>query len=226
MMSKKQKSICIVLAVLVAAIAVAIVIIKNNAEEQRDIVLNESINLDGLMIRSIQEYSGKFVEDGSDENVKGIFAANVTNCSDRDLEYAEIEMHCAGQTYTFAVSALPAGATALVQDKNKAAFPEEYDDIQANLLYAVYYKEKLELQNNTIEISGANGSMLVKNISNTNINSKVTICYKNSEDGQYLGGIAYRASVPSGLAAGQSVKLSTSHYNPKTCDIIFVSYDK
>lgn len=226
-MSKKEKTVIyIVTVVLVAALAVIVAQFfkPSKAAEEGPIMLNETIVINGLELQDLCAYSGKFVEDGSDEAVSNILAAKIKNCTVKDLEYAELELVYGGEMYTFSVSALPAGATALVLETNKAECPEVSEEIQANLLYTVFFEEKVSMSENAIKVIGGQNSITITNITETDINGKIIVCYKNVEDGEYLGGIAYRASVPNGLAAGESVALSTNHYNPETCEIIFVSY--
>ena len=225
-MSKKAKWVLIA-AVALLAIAAAIVLLVTHNKPETDntkSILNEKIVLNGLEIQELYSYSGKFVEDGSDKKVKNTLAAKVKNCTGRDIEYAEIELAYGGGMYSFSVSALPAGKTAQLIEMNMAACPEASDDVQANLVYLVSYEKPLSLNENAIAIEGNKGSLTLKNISEADISGSIIVCYKNVSDGEYLGGIAYRAKIDTGLAAGASVILNANHFNPDASEIIFVSY--
>ena len=72
-----------------------------------------------LTVQNISSYDGIFLEDGSDGEVTGVAAMVVENTGDTNVEYAAITISCNGETLEFDASDLPAGATVVVQEKNK-----------------------------------------------------------------------------------------------------------
>jgi hypothetical protein len=75
------------------------------------------------------------------------------------------------------------------------------------------------------DIDGENGIMEVTNISNQDIASDIFIYYKNSAVDLFYGGITYRVRIEGGLAAGESARIISAHYLPKSCRIVGIMWD-
>ena len=85
-----------------------------------------------LTVQNISSYDGIFLEDGSDGEVTGVAAMVVENTGDTNVEYAAITISCNGETLEFDASDLPAGATVVVQEKNKTPYQSgTYTDCSA-----------------------------------------------------------------------------------------------
>ncbi|KMW25668.1 hypothetical protein HMPREF0977_01531 [Clostridium sp. 1_1_41A1FAA] len=75
-----------------------------------------------ITIQRINGYSGIFIEDGSDKEVKNVAAIEVKNTSNKPLEFAQIQLYNGSKKLVFDVSTLPANSSAVVMEKNKASF--------------------------------------------------------------------------------------------------------
>ena len=104
---------------------------KLNSEEQSvntdentvtvgGISLPYNIEKKNMEILSIGQYSGKFLEDGSDTDKENILAIVVKNTSDQVIDYGEITMKISGKSGTlkFKVTNLKPGASALVMESS------------------------------------------------------------------------------------------------------------
>ena len=197
---------------------------KNNTSNGDKVSSNYNTPDASLTIQRINGYSGMFIEDGSDKEVKNVAAIQVKNTSKQVVEYAQIELYNGDKKLVFEVSTLPANSSAVVMEKSKTTF-----DSSKNVTYGkstVAYTDKLEkssdikykvLDNNGIEIT---------NKSKKDIGC-VRVFYKyKSEEGYYVGGITYVAKV-NNLKAGTSETIYPSHFATYGGQVMMVkTYDK
>ena len=197
---------------------------KNNTSNGDKVSSNYNTPDASLTIQRINGYSGMFIEDGSDKEVKNVAAIQVKNTSKQVVEYAKIELYNGDKKLVFEVSTLPANSSAVVMEKSKTTF-----DSSKNVTYGkstVAYTDKLEkssdikykvLDNNGIEIT---------NKSKKDI-ACVRVFYKyKSEEGYYVGGITYVAKV-NNLKAGTSETIYPSHFATDGGQVMMVkTYDK
>lgn len=197
---------------------------KNNTSNGDKVSSNYNTPDASLTIQRINGYSGIFIEDGSDKEVKNVAAIQVKNTSKQVVEYAQIELYNGDKKLVFEVSTLPANSSAVVMEKSKTTF-----DSSKNVTYGkstVAYTDKLEkssdikykvLDNNGIEIT---------NKSKKDIGC-VRVFYKyKSEEGYYVGGITYVAKV-NNLKAGTSETIYPSHFATDGGQVMMVkTYDK
>lgn len=88
----------------------------------------------GLVVRGISSYDGIYLEDGSDENISGVTVMLLQNAGETEVEYASVSVSRDGTPLQFEASALPAGATVVVQEKSRTPFQEgNYTDCSANV---------------------------------------------------------------------------------------------
>ena len=197
---------------------------KNNTSNGDKVSSNYNTPDASLTIQRINGYSGMFIEDGSDKEVKNVAAIQVKNTSKQVVEYAQIELYNGDKKLVFEVSTLPANSSAVVMEKSKTTF-----DSSKNVTYGkstVAYTDKLEkssdikykvLDNNGIEIT---------NKSKKDIGC-VRVFYKyKSEEGYYVGGITYVAKV-NNLKSGTSETIYPSHFATDGGQVMMVkTYDK
>ena len=172
-----------------------------------------------ITIQRINGYSGIFIEDGSDKEVKNVAAIEVKNTSNKPLEFAQIQLYNGSKKLVFDVSTLPANSSAIVMEKNKASF---------NSSKGVTYGGTTAGYVNSLEKSSSVKCKKVKNngIEVTNTSSKNIPCvrvfykYKSSE-GYYVGGINYTAKVEY-LKAGASQNIYPSHFASDGGEIMMV----
>ena len=172
-----------------------------------------------ITIQRINGYSGIFIEDGSDKEVKNVAAIEVKNTSNKPLEFAQIQLYNGSKKLVFDVSTLPANSSAVVMEKNKASF---------NSSKGVTYGGTTAGYVNSLEKASSVKCKKVKNngIEVTNTSSKNIPCvrvfykYKSSE-GYYVGGITYTAKVKD-LKAGASQTIYPSHFASGGGEIMMV----
>lgn len=177
-----------------------------------------------LTIENISSYDGIFLEDGSDQEVSGITAMVLKNTGDVNVEYASITLKRDGEELQFEASGIPAGATVVVQEKNKAAYGSgTYTDcsgITAEL-------ESFEMSEDKVSVEETEeGSLQVTNLTDEEIPC-VRIFYKfyMADQQSYVGGITYTAKLTN-LGAGSSQTVTPSHYVAGSSQVLMVrTYD-
>lgn len=172
-----------------------------------------------ITIQRINGYSGIFIEDGSDKEVKNVAAIEVKNTSNKPLEFAQIQLYNGSKKLVFDVSTLPANSSAVVMEKNKASFSSSkgvtYGGTTAGYVNSLEKASSIKckkVKNNGIEVTNTSS----KNIPCVRVFYK----YKSSE-GYYVGGITYTAKVED-LKAGASQTIYPSHFASDGGEIMMV----
>lgn len=197
---------------------------KNNTSNGDKVSSNYNAPDASLTIQRINGYSGMFIEDGSDKEVKNVAAIQVKNTSKQVVEYAQIELYNGDKKLVFEVSTLPANSSAVVMEKSKTTF-----DSSKNVTYGkstVAYTDKLEKSSDIKYKVLDNNGIEVTNKSKKDI-ACVRVFYKyKSEEGYYVGGITYVAKV-NNLKAGTSETIYPSHFATDGGQVMMVkTYDK
>jgi len=209
------------------AVTEPVTIEETEADTQsvREPIAEESSGMDignGLKIMRTGGYAGIYMEDGSDEIVSGIMMIILKNEAKNDLQYAEIRLQYESDAAEFKVTNLPAGESVVLLEQNrKAATAEILSGVTIDTM--VFFSEPVKLYEDVLKISGVDGALNVKNISDKDISGDIYVYYKNSAQDIFYGGITYRARVEGGLAAGEIKQVTTGHYSPKTCRILMVT---
>ena len=163
-----------------------------------------------MVVSGIASYDGIYLEDGSDTEISGVTVLLLRNDGDTDIEYASVSVGMDGTELQFDLSDLPAGGTAVVQEKNKTLFREgNYTECAATVAEVPGFEmseEQVQVQEN------GDQSLTVSNLTNEDIPA-VRIFYKfyMEEEETYVGGITYTAKLTD-LKAGESRKITPSHY--------------
>ena len=97
--------------------------------------LEESdINLgNGLVITDIGNYTGIYMEDGTDEVVSGVLMMIVKNTGDKTVQYAKIILEAGETDGVFELTTLPAGASAVLLEKTRMAYDKNATDGRAHV---------------------------------------------------------------------------------------------
>ena len=102
-MKKKRLIIAAVLVLVAAVAAVLILTNKNDSETKPEAVNVDDIKVDasagGISVVALDNISGMYVEDGSDEVMSGIFAVTFRNDSGSDLQYAKLVLTAVSYTH-------------------------------------------------------------------------------------------------------------------------------
>ena len=206
---------------------------KLNSEEQSvnagentvtvgGISLPYNIENKNMEILSIGQYSGKFLEDGSDTDKENILAIVVKNTSDKVIDYGEITMKISGKSGTlkFKVTNLKPGAAALVMESSG----EVEFNTQDKYIYVGSNSNTIKtisLMEDQIAITTKGNKITVENLTDKNI-SKVYVYYKTVSPGNcYLGGVTYRLKLQN-VRSGKSVSAESRHFSNLSSEIIKV----
>ena len=195
-------------------------------EQTEPIQLNavEEVNIDlgnGLEIVDVGSYTGIYMEDGSDEVVTGVLMAMVTNNSDDDVQLLNFTLTGNGQTASFSLSNLPAGASVVVLESSRMSYAQGF--AQAEVLNYAKFAEPMSLSADQIEVSAFEQAMNITNISGQNITGDIVIYYKNSAADMFYGGITYRVRIEGGLKAGELRQIMPSHFNTDSSTIVNIT---
>jgi hypothetical protein len=175
-----------------------------------------------LTISYLGKYAGIFMEDGTDEVVSNVMMLIVRNDGTEDLQLARINLYYADYTAQFEVTNLPAGESVVLLEKNRHAF-ENADYIRAEAVNVVHFAEPMPMMKETFEITGGDGYLDVKNISNADISGDIFVYYKNSASDLLYGGITYRARLSGGIKAGETMRIMTGHYHEGASRLLMVT---
>ena len=177
---------------------------------------------EGLVITKIGNYTGLYVEDGSDEVVSGVLMVELENTSDMDLQLASITLYYGEEEAAFQVTNLPAGGKLVALERSRMAYrPETPDSAAAE---NVAFVPEFSMHDDEIGIVALDGVINVVNRTEGAIDSNIYVYYKNVAAGVYYGGITYRVSIEGGLKAGEIRQIMASHYDAEGSEIVMVSY--
>ena len=177
-----------------------------------------------ISIEKMGPYSGIFVEDGSNANVKNVAMLMVKNNGDYPVEYIQIRVLCGQEELLFDVSALPAGERLVVQEKTgKTILAEKATSASA----LVVRRADMEMSESRVQVvDNGDNTLTVKNLSNETIPTiRVFYKYYMEDENLFIGGIAFTVRV-SMLGAGASVEIQPSHYTSRTSRVVMIlTYD-
>ena len=175
-----------------------------------------------LVVTDAGNYSGIFMEDGSNEVVSDVFMLQVENRSDQDLQYGEIILTDEAGSYRFQVTNLPAHRQAVLLEQGRSAAPDAFPrDASARNL--AWFREPMSLHEEQFSVTGAKGVVNVKNISEQDVDADVYVYYKYTADSLFFGGITFRVRVEGGLKAGEIRQVPSGHFDPESCTVLDVT---
>lgn len=173
-----------------------------------------------LVVDQVNSYDGIFLEDGSDKEVTGITVIVLKNTGSIGVEYANVTMEQNGRKLEFKATAIPGGATVVVQEASAASYrSDKITECSAD----VALLEKFEMSTGFVKIEeNSDGTLSVTNLGDQTIPC-VRVFYKFAmEKGKiFVGGIAYNAKVTE-LKAGESQQIAPSHYAAGSSEVLMV----
>lgn len=162
----------------------------------------------------------KIISMGEKDGVLSVF---VRNTSDEDIEYALLSVMTGDGRAEFPITTLTAGASAILRCKNGYTFKEDVVYYSWRIENKTVFTQDLTCYPDIFEISGTDGFISIKNISDEDIKGRIYIYYKNVTDGVYDDGVTYRAFVDD-LKKGETTQVQTMHYLKDSSRILFVDY--
>lgn len=234
-MNKDDKLVmALILAViLIAAIALAVNALAGQSavggadeytvESLRVENITTSADVEGISVVSIDNISGMYVEDGSNDVLSEIFTVTFRNNSEKALQYAKLILTVGEESYAFEISSVPSGASVRAMEINRKCFvPSEGDCTLTR--EDISWVDDFSLCENIFKITPKNNAIIIENISDSLVTAPIYVYYKNYIDDIYVGGITYRISTQQSLEPGQAVALSAKHFDSEASQIMFVTY--
>lgn len=194
--------------------------------EQTDSSLVNVEISNGLSLVSIGSYTGMYIEEGKDVEVKDVLAVTVYNGGVNDLQYAEIFVSVGEVFAQFDVTCLPAGSSVTVLEKRMKNYVSGMQFKYVTASNVAFFSEPMPLHSDTVFVTCIDGYLNITNMSETDIESDVIVYYKKYKDGRYFGGITYTVTVKGGIAAKSSVMMAAPHFEPDESKVMFVMYDE
>lgn len=173
-----------------------------------------------LVIAQMDTYSGMYVEDGEQAQTDDVAMLLVRNDGNTPITYTQICVEFNEQKLYFDVSALPAGAQVVVQEKNKQPMPQQTATAASA---TVVQNATTGAAESKIRVSdNGDNTLTIQNVSDKTLQSvRVYYKYYMPEQGVYVGGIAFTVRITR-LAAGASVTIQPSHYTSSTSRVVMV----
>ena len=195
---------------------------NNNSNSSNKISLPYTIASTGMTIKNIGQYTGSFVEDGSDKSVSNVLSIVVTNTSGKDLQYGEIKLKAGSKTATFKLTNIPSGKSVLALETSGMKYSSGTNYTYAEATYA---QTNMSMNSSKVSVSTADSKVTIKNISGKDLGT-VYVYYKNlDKSGAYLGGITYRVKFEN-VKSGDTLTQSTKHFSKSNSKIIMVDTEK
>ena len=166
-------------------------------------------------------FSGVYVEDGSDVPIENVAAALITNQTDSYLEYASLTVDIGGKTAVFVVTGLPAHKSAWVLEKNKMSLGSPSSFTLADCTSS--FRDDVVSENDKIDIFSDGNNLTVSNKSSKTLKN-FSVYYRNLHtDGNFLGGITYMVSFGD-IESGASAQSVAGHFSPDSSEIVRISW--
>ncbi|MDO4333193.1 MAG: hypothetical protein Q4C58_11015 [Eubacteriales bacterium] len=193
-------------------------------KKDREISLPYKIPGSDLVLLRLAGYDGTYLEDGTDSDISNVAAILLQNTGTADVEYTSVSIGYDGGTLEFEASAIPRGASVIVQEKNKAGYKDQtYTSCKGTSALS----ESFEMSEDKVSVEdNEDGSLRITNQSGKDIDC-VRIMYKlyMEEEDTYVGGITYMSKVDD-LKADESRTITPSHYDAGHSRVMMVKiYD-
>ena len=184
---------------------------------------NANINLGyGFKISDIGNYTGIYMEDGTDEVVSDVLMIVVTSTSDETLQYAKITMRAGENDAVFEVTTLLPGASIVLLEKNRMSYDKTLTYDYAVAENVSFFPEEPSLMEDRVKLQFLDGVINITNISDKDIDGEIVVYYKNAASDLYYGGITYRSRVTGGLKVGQTQQIAGAHASKTGSAAMFV----
>lgn len=174
----------------------------------------EPVELDGLRFTSFGRYSGTFFEDGGSTPAEDVAVILVVNTTDRFLELGTFHFEIDGVSAVFSVTNLPPQRGAWVLEQNALQVKSGADFVLKGGAATFCTPEEVP----DVTAQPLDGTILVANTSETDAFSGYIYYKAIYTDGNYLGGITYRAPVEE-LPSRSATEVTAGHCT-QDCEIV------
>lgn len=177
-----------------------------------------------VTIEYINGYSGRYLEDGSDEKIDNVIALKIKNDSDKVVEYGIIELRQGKKSLQFDFSSIPSGEEVIVLEASKTKYSKKSISYVTS---SFAYLDEMSMEKDTVKVEQADkNGLTIENLTDNNIKT-VRIFYKYQlETGEFIGGITYTAKLED-LQAGESRTIYPAHYaNDGSIVMMVRTYDE
>ncbi len=211
--------ICLgVLLVVALGVKLGIDIYREYTKPVRILKEEEIMIGNGLTLLQTGTYTGKFIEDGSDDEVEDVMFILVKNNTSSDLQYADITVYKDDEEFTFTASNIPSSGSVMLLEKNRKQAEKKITSAKSENV--VFFKKEMNLQRSLFKLQKLDGAINLINISGKDITEDIYLYYKSTVDGHYMGGITYLAKVSGGVKADGVKQLSTEHFKNGNSEIV------
>lgn len=156
-------------------------------------------------------YTGKFVEDGSDEDVKDVLAIEFINNGSQDIQYAEYVFGINNVPVSFKLSDLPAGQRCVVLESARHEYKKK--EVLSLVSRVVAQVDEIPFaRDEVMVVDNSDNTITIMNLTDKKI-PVARAFYKNydDEEGIFLGGITYTTKVEN-IPAGKGITVEPAHY--------------
>lgn len=212
---------CFLKATALILICVFLTIIVSGCSGEKvniDVDITDNVAVNSLSVMKIFPYSGAYVEDGTDDEVKDVVAAVLANTTSTDYEYVEFSVMTDKGIHNFTASTVKAFSTMTVLCKNKDKFEKNESMQSFSIDVEAEYAVPVSLAEGILDIYYTDKTISLKNSSDRDLNN-ISVFYKQRNDMGYFGGITYKMTVPS-LKAGEITQLNSDHLD----EIVNITY--
>lgn len=179
----------------------------------------------GIVIEKVSKYSGPFVENGKDEEVKNVWELTVTNTSDKDIQFLRLRAESKEQIAQFDITTLTAGSTVKVLERSAMKLPDWEKDAVYSIENIAEFSTERSIYPDIFQVSVADHRIRLANKTKENFTKDIYIYYKNIKENVYQGGITYRVKFEGGIAAEETKEEDTVHFNPNTSKILYLTFE-
>lgn len=223
---KLNKKACWILGGAIAVLCCLILAFcfKNNKESLSKAKEQYQLS-NGIVIENVSKYSGPFMENGKDEEVKNVWELTVTNTSNKDIQFLRLKAECEEQTAQFDITTLTAGSTVKVLESSAAQLPKWAKDVVYSIENIAEFSTERSIYPDLFQISVADNRIKLVNKTSEDFTNDIYIYYKNVKDDVYQGGITYRVKFEGGIGAGETKETTAAHYDTDVSKILYMTFE-
>lgn len=201
----------------VGSVSVCLILVSNNLSKLLELPIE--MNSQGIVLESIQEYSGLYFEDDRNDEVHGIASAIFINSGDHLLESAYIELYTPNSCYSFEISMLPAGMRVWVLDVNKSLFTDS--EIIDHYFFGKFSNQSL-CEDVSVELL-KDGACILSN-DNISVVESISLYHRKWDENREIcyGSKSYKTHIEN-LGPGNQIMIMPGYTFPEDCKLIYIS---